>query len=219
LNKVKILLTLFLIQIVLDATSQNHSIINNVSFSFDDNWREEADPEVLDSAVSVGYRYLGDSIYSFRVDALVRVNYVPRVVTIDQIQIEYFAETIGMYKLLSAKEGENWKSSILVANTDGAQHISLHRVGVINGVVLELMLFFENAVSSDDMKVITLDEKNVIGKMSGLYMDKKLGQRMIAIFHDVSRTLGIFTEKEESFSFTLIDPPKNADVYRKVDDN
>ena len=188
-------------------------IINNVSFEFGDSWEQMFEPKVQDSTAVLGFRFIGDSAYSFRVESLIRINYVPRTITVDQIQIAYFAEAIGMNKILSAKEGEKWKSSIFTANREDSQHIALHRIGVNNGVALELILFFENR-GKDDIKALTLDERNVIGQMTGLMVSESLATKMISVFKDVSTTLEIFTEKEQSFSFMLIDPPSSSKIYR-----
>lgn len=141
MRKIKSLIStsFFLIAISL----QSQGIINSVGFSFNDKWKMENNPEILDSAASIGYRYLGDSAFSFRVDALIRVNTVPKMITIKQMDISAFAKAIGMNRIVTACEGVNWMSSILVANNSDSQHIAFHRMGVLNGVVLELLLFFK----------------------------------------------------------------------------
>ena len=119
-----------------------------------------------------------------------------------------------MSRIISAREGDCWKSSIFVSNQDQTQHIAFHRAGVLNGVVLELMLFFRNEGGGDVIKVLTFEEKNVSGQMSGLMVNESLGEEMILIFEEVSKTLAIFGEKEESFSFLLMDPPKDSKIFR-----
>ena len=212
--------SLLLATIFFSAQLLGQPIIERVNFEPNESWELKAN-DVLDSAVSIGYLIIEDELpkTSKDLNGLFRVNYVPQPVTVNHIQIEYFANAIGMQHVLTANEGTNWKTSLFVGKDSDPQTLALHRLGVNNGVVLEFLLFFPNikpdSVDSN-LGVLTFEQDNVnSSNMSGIAIHREYGNQIIEIFKDVCSTLEIDKQGETSLSATIIQPPMTADVYRQ----
>lgn len=213
-------ISLLLVTLFFSCQLLGQSIIERVNFEPNKSWQLEAN-DVLDSAVSIGYLIIEDQLprTSKDLNGLFRVNYVPQPVTVNHIQIEYFANAIGMQYVLTANEGTNWKTSLFVGKDSDPQTLALHRLGVANGVVLEFLMFFPNIKPDSidsNLGVLTFKQENVnTENMSGIAIHREYGIQILRIFREVCSTLEIDELGESSLSATIIEPPINADVYRQ----
>ena len=213
---------IFLLLATIFFSSQllGQQIIERVNFEPNESWQLEGN-NVLDSAVSIGYLIIEDELpkTAETVNGLFRVNYVPQPVTVNHIQIEYFANAIGMQHVLTANEGTSWKTSLFVGKDSDPQTLALHRLGVNNGVVLEFLMFFPNIKpdsTNSNLGVLTFEQDNVNSEnMSGIAIHREYGNQIIGIFKDICSTLEIDGQGEKLLSATITQPPMNADVYRQ----
>jgi hypothetical protein len=195
-------------------------IIERVSLTPNAAW-ELLSNDISDSAASIGYKILNEKLpqTTKEINGLFRVNYVPLPVTVNHIQIEYFANALGMQHVLTANEETNWKTSLFVGKDSDPQTLALHRLGVNNGVVLEFLMFFPNIKPDEEdsnLGVLTFDQGNVNSEnMSGIAIHKAYGNQIIDIFKEVCSTLEIDELGEPSLSVKIIEPPMNSDVYRQ----
>jgi hypothetical protein len=142
---------------------------------------------------------------------------LPRSITIEDADHIVAAHSSGAKYLLSAKDGDHWKTYLLVSDENGEQFVMLYRIGIYKGTSFEFVLSFPNDRSSKDahMKLITLPADLAVDQnLTGIYCSPDYVSPFIEEFNSVCASMKIQGESEFQAKAILIDPPSDTKYYR-----
>ncbi len=152
-------------------------------------------------------------------NAVIRVNYVPKEITIKDIRIEHFAHGIGAKFVNTDIEDDYWQTSLFVGSQRRTQILMLHRMAVYKGVAFELLFIFPNYPSENEsnesLKALMIESENanpVEHKAIGVNGDQI--QPFIDIFLNVCKSMKILNIQKDCNNLKIADLPNAADVYR-----
>ncbi|HVN49495.1 MAG TPA: hypothetical protein VMU30_11840 [Bacteroidota bacterium] len=157
----------------------------------------------------------GHTLYA---NAVIRCYKVPEYIDINQADDIVSAHSGGAKYLLSAMDGNNWKTYLLTGDQDGEQYIMLYRIGIYKGLSFEFALGFPHDRSNKDagaMKVLTLPSDLVVDeKISGIYCSPNEIKFFIDEFNSVCNSMEIDGMKTFQAKIILVDPPTDAKYFR-----
>jgi hypothetical protein len=202
-------------------TSNAETIKEKISFKIFDNWKLLKEKK-SDSSIFLGYEIQNNDLSKTlgKTNAIFRANYIPKEITAIDIDVPQISNNLGATFLLSAMDGNNWKTSIMVGSEKDVQMIFLHRVGVFDGIAFEFLFMFPHISKETNQqiksKLLSLNEKHIIGeKMTGIVCSEDDVNAFVTMFNDVSKSMKIKNHGHYTEGVLFIEPPSNADVYRQ----
>jgi hypothetical protein len=151
-------------------------------------------------------------------NALLQYYPVPASATIgdaDGIVASHFKDAT---LILQAQDEPDWKTYLLVYSERNQQYIVLNRIGILDGMGVELMLSFPllQGKESEPLVILTLNEIYVQNqKMAGVYCRKSTVADMVNGFNSACRSLKISNKGEYKADAVIINPPSDvSEIYR-----
>ena len=225
LIKMKIIYFLVITIFSFISTSKAETIRDKVSFTIFENWKL-LDENISDSSMFLGYEIQNHllSKTTIKTNAIFRANYVPKEITAIDIDVPSISNNLGATFLMSAMDGDNWKTSIMIGRENGEQMIFLHRVGVFEGIAFEFLFMFphisKETNQKNKLKLLSLNEKRVIGeRMTGIVCMEDNVKDFVTMFNEVSKGMKIKNYGHYTEGIIFIEPPSNADVYRQYNND
>ncbi len=125
----------------------------------------------------------------------------------------------GAQYILSAQDGESWKTYLLLSNDKGEQYILLYRIGIYNNICFEFMMAFPNKreklEETENHKILTLESQYVVDKeMSGIYCNEEYVKKYSDMFNFVCNSMEIDGHKLFQAKVLLLDTPNDAKFFR-----
>jgi len=191
---------------------------NKVSFEVPASWKL-LNSKATDSVVAKVYFIRKDVIGSEThfSNALLQYYSIPTSVTMAQADNIVASHTKGAAVVLSAQDGQDWKTYLLVNRERNQQYNVLYRIGIVDGVCLELMLAFPIVTrkTGESLSLLTLNpafftEQN----MAGVYCSRSTTKEMVDAFNSTCEKLRISGRGQYNANVTIIDPPNDVKVYR-----
>jgi hypothetical protein len=155
-------------------------------------------------------------------NALVQYYTVPASFALAQADDVVASHTRGATLIVSAQDGPHWKTYLLISYERNEQYIVFYRIGIFDGVCLEVMLSFPHV--RDEKKtsthVLTLNEAYVRDKkMAGVFCDPSAVKDMVDVFNDLCSKLRISGSGEFRADVRIVRQPDTiAGVYRRKAD-
>jgi hypothetical protein len=219
MNKLAASLLLFLALIPGGAFSETWQ--NKVSFEVPASWKL-INSKATDTVVAKVYFIRKDVIGSEThfSNALLQYYPIPTSITMEQADNIVASHTKGATFILSAQDGPNWKTYLLINYERNQQYIVLYRIGIDDGVCLELMLCFPHITDkkSSPSSVLTLNEAYVADKkMAGVFCDPSSLKEIVNVFNSTCEKLKISNANQFKADVRIVDRPADAQFYRYKD--
>jgi len=151
-------------------------------------------------------------------NALLQIYTVPDTVNLKHADglVAYHVENAR--HILSAKDGDNWKTYLFVNNEENEQYVILYRIGIYKGICVEFMLSYPNirekTDKSDTTMILTLNENYVKSdKMAGIYCGIKNNKDMANLFNLVCSKLKILNKNQFGANVEFIEAPSNSKTF------
>lgn len=195
-----------------------------VSFEVPASWKLP-DSKATDTVVAKVYFIRKDVIGSEThfSNALLQYYPIPTSITMAHADSIVASHTKGAAVILSAQDGPDWKTYLLVNRERNQQYNVLYRIGIIEAVCLELMLVFPILADKTEtsLSLLTLNPAFFKGQnMAGVYCHRSTVKEMVDAFNSACEKLRIAGRGQYNANVTIIDPPANVKVYRyKGQDN
>lgn len=151
----------------------------------------------------------------------VRYSPVPENVTIANADNIVASRTRGAVSVIDAQDDPNWKTYLLINRERKQKYVVLFRIGVVEGVCLEVMMSFPIAPEKkgDPLSLVTLNEAYVTGPdRAGIYCHRSGVKPMVDAFNSVCEKLKIANRGGYRADVRIVDPPPNMSVYRYKDE-
>lgn len=185
------------------------------------------DSKTSDTQVSHLYHLKTDIIGSktHYSNALVRYYTVPASVTIAQADGIIASHTKGATLILTAQDDPHWKTYLLINYEKKEQYIVLYRIGIVDGVCLEVMLCFPHIRDKEKLKnpfyILTLNETYVQEeKMMGVLCNPSDIQEMVDTFNNLCKNLRIFDSGEFKADVRIVELPRtDVKILRHKEDS
>lgn len=143
---------------------------------------------------------------------------VPASVTIAEADGIVATHLKGIPLILQAQDDSIWKTYLLSYREQGQQYVVLHRIGILDGVGVELMLSFPilDCKEGEPLAMLTLNKDYVHQeKMAGVYCCRSKVAEMVDGFNAACRTLKIANVGDYRADAQIINPPSKPEkIYR-----
>jgi hypothetical protein len=216
-NRIGIAL-LFILAFLPNKIYAGGALQDKVSFEMPASWKLQ-DLKTSDTLVAKLYHIRTDTIGSeaHHSNALLQYYTVPVSVSITQADNIVASHTKGATFIVSAQDGPNWKTYLLINYERNQQYIVLYRIGVADGVCVELMFCFPHIADkkSSPSSVLTLNEAYVADKkMAGIFCDPSALRGMVDVFNSACEKLKISNVNQFKADVRIVDRPADAQFYR-----
>ncbi|MFI5252121.1 MAG: hypothetical protein ACHQQQ_06780 [Bacteroidota bacterium] len=199
------------------------SPLDNVKYIIPNGW-ELKSRKVDDSKAVLVYDIRTEIIYGKQCPcfSLLQSYYLPDSITLryaDDIVSQHILKISKAHYVLSAQDGEYWKTYLFIGDERSVQIILLYRIGIFKGTSFEVMMAFPNKKSVDsthkDLKVLSLNSDYVIDQnMRGIAVDSHYVGHLLDDFNSFCNSIEIYDQKLFKAKFILLDPPDSANVFR-----
>jgi hypothetical protein len=196
------------------------SLNGKVTFEMPSEFKDMGNNRIKDSLEVYQYYIKTDTINSkaHYSNALLQIYTVPDTVNLRHADGLVAYHTKGAKYILSAKDGDIWKTYLFVNNERKEQYVILYRIGIYKGICVEFMISYPNIREQNDnqdaTRVLTLNEDYVIDeKMSGIYCGIKNNKDMVNYFNLVCSKLKILNNNEFKANVEFIETPTKAEYY------
>jgi hypothetical protein len=155
-------------------------------------------------------------------NALLQYYTIPSDITMEHADNIVASHTKSATYILSAGDGPNWKTYLLTYYERNEMNIVLYRLGMVDGVCVELMFSFPvgGKKGESDLNVLTLNQEYVKdSQMAGIYCQKKDVEEMVKLFNTFCEKMKLCGKNQYRADARLLKPPKDAQVYRHIENN
>lgn len=214
----KIVIALLFVFALIPNGVYSDTLQSKVSYEIPTNWKV-LKSDTSDKLVVKLYHIKTDTIGSEKhySNALLQYYTLPVGVTMTEADKIVASRMKSATHILSAQDGSNWKTYLFIHYERNQQYITFYRMGIIDGVCVELMLVFPHVTDKNvkPSSVLTLNEEYISDKnMAGIFCDQARVREMVNAFNSTCRTLKINKTNQFKVDVRIIDRPEDAKIYR-----
>ncbi len=136
-------------------------------------------------------------------------------------ELVYSKNYPGFVVVCDMLDNSNWKSYLWKAKQGNVVYVSLHRIGVNNGLVMEALLSFPLLGDTKNKDMVLLISPNSQKKenLTGVLVNSKDIRNIIDEFNLLCSSMDIDSTAVFQSPFVLKEIPKNATIFRHEDSN
>jgi hypothetical protein len=216
----KIVISVIFLLMILPTAVPAEEWQSKVSFEMPPSWKllnSKATSSVVANLYHIREDVIdGNKYYS---NAVLQYYPVPSSVSIADADRIVASRAKGATKILSADEGPLWRTYLLVNHERGEAHAVLYRIGIADGVSVELLLSFPiiRDKNESSLAVLTLNEQYIKeSQKAGIYCNRSTVKEMVALFNTICTKIKISNKNQYKADVQIVDAPANAQAYRYV---